>query len=543
MSFIPEEKNIISVVNSTTVLLGSSATFTGAWEQVIDQNICKISIIGDNQTDGVLWFDVSHDGGVTINGSIPSTINDASFQVPVNFNLVESHIRVRYVNGTTAQTGFFGIQTKFTNKGPMELLTSVGGIINDQYPTSVTKTVTTGKDPNSAYINTPASGTVDALSTTTPLGISGIWDSGWQDVRLYSEIKVSMTTDEAPSSCFLQLSHDGITIDTSLSLPPQLNGGGNYTFLHSLNPSLPFFKIVYTNGVIAQTVFKFKTTLLVNSGAGFVSRATQELNRYTDVKNIRIVNSPVQDRNFSLINYQEAKRVIGRNAEVPGAGFETIYSGADNGLPAIYPTITAVEPLRVRAGGNANDAIAGTGARKVELCFLDANYNEVIETLDLAGASASASTSVSATALIDAKVIEWGTFQGTNDGAIIIENETTNDPFGAIGVGVGRMQSALTVVPAGKTMYIQSITPAVGSGNTADISLFSFKDLSDQTAPLTAGKFIEWEVVDFGGAVAFNFETFLKFDEKTFIRFDAKRNSGSGNAFISLEFNYILIDN
>jgi hypothetical protein len=540
MSFIEDIRNEISAANSTTSLLGASATFTGAWEDVTEFNTCAVAILGSVATDGTLYFDLSTDGGATF-ASVPSTISDTTFAVPRILNIVETHIRIRYVNGTTAQTGTFSIQTKYTLEGAMELLSSIEGTITGEYPTQVVRSIAGGKNPNDNYTNVPNSGISDKLTTTTPLGISGVWTSDWQDVELYGEIKFAMTTDVASASCLIQLSHDGVNVDTSLSLPPQ-NGSG-YGFIHSLNPSLPYVRIVYTNGTTAQTTFKFKTILLVNSGGGFVSRATQVLDRYTDVKNFRVVNSPTQDRNFGFINYQQSKRVIGRNAAVPGSGFETIWSGADNGLPAIYPTVTAAETVRVKSGGNANDDVAGSGARKVMVYGLDSSFNEISEEISLAGTSASSATTNSFIAINEVCVSEWGTFEGENSGAIIIENTSSTQGLAAINAGVGRAQSCIYTIPAGKTMYMKNISLAVGDNNTADVSLYSFKDLSDQTAPLTAGKTIEWEVVDYAGARTFSFDTYLKFEEKSFVRFDAKRNSGSGNAFISLTFDFILVDN
>jgi hypothetical protein len=503
-----------------------------------------INIIADTNLEAYI-MNSSDDQGNNIQGDdSPTLLSEANIPATIGAPFFDNYFRIVVVNTSGGTTNEYSIKVLGTQTSVSPVFTSLEQPIFGFFPAPLSRSVNMGKNPNEQYVNTPSGGISDILSTDTPLGISGNFTSSWVDVQQFGEIKVSVSADVESDSCKLELSHDGITVDTSLNLPPQLNPStGLYTFIHSLNPSLPYFRINYTNGTVAQSSFKLKTILLVNSGVGFVSRATQVLDKFTDVKNIRTVNSPEQDRNFGFLNYQESKRTIGRNAEVPGAGFETIWNGADNGLTAIYPTITTAETVRVRAGGNANDDIAGTGARKIQVDGLDQNFNEVSEIIELAGASASAATTATFRAVNEVCVIEWGTFEGENAGVIIIENTSSTQAMAAINTGVGRSQGALYTVPANKTMYITSIVPTVGSNNTADLSLFSFKDVSDITSPVTAGKFIEWEVVDYAGAVPYDFDTFLKFDEKTFIRFDGKRNSGSGNAFVSIEFRYILVDN
>ena len=47
---------------------------------------------------------------------------DASFDLPHVWNIVESHIRIRYVNGSTEQTGHFQLQSKQLTRKNMQAL-------------------------------------------------------------------------------------------------------------------------------------------------------------------------------------------------------------------------------------------------------------------------------------------------------------------------------------------------------------------------------------------------------------------------------------
>jgi hypothetical protein len=337
-----------------------------------------------------------------------------------------------------------------------------------------------------------------------------------------------MITDEESSSCLIQLSHDGVTVHTSLSLPPQPIGQtGNYGFIHSLNPSLPYFRIVYTNGAVAQTTFEFTTILLVNTGNGFVSRATQVLDRFTDVKNSRVVNSPEQDRNFGLVNYQEAKRKFGANGVV-GTSFELVAPDGSNVV--IEP---AIETIRVRAGGNANDANGGSGAQSIFIEGVDTNWNTITEELITAGASASAASTNSFRGINKAYT------KGTNEGVIIIENTTSSEVLAYIEPDLGTTRQALYYIPTDKTLWITSTYPAVAEGDSADVQIRHIEEVDGVSTD-----HFEWGIPGFIGSAPIKRDTFLKFDKENIVYAEAKKVSGGGGgASVSFDFDFILTDN
>jgi hypothetical protein len=676
--------------NSTKVLLGSGATYTGAWEDVTSYSMVAVAIKGSIATDGVLWIDASMDGGVTIINSVPYTVSDASFFVPKPWNVVESHIRIRYVNGTTAQTGFFGVQTKYSNAQSATMLSVASGTIRPEDAVALVKSVATGRNPSGDYINSPAAGKgfsttallgngatyssgvldsqnytqvqthvlsdkdgtltisfyedsagtdllrtlsipytggsgfkmfsapaftpyvkyeftcnevgqsdfyydtkfltgalsgqvlgiedfiasgmvtnlgrnvqvglnpdgvyinnaapgIDANNTTSALlGISGIFTGAWSRVDLYGEIKVAMHTDVESASCLLQLSHDGVAIDTSLSLPPQLNTAGLWSFIHSLNPSLPYFRVVYTNGATAQTDFNLTTTYLVQSGHGFVSRTTQVIDKFTDARVVRQANDPTLDRNLNLLNYQKSIRKFGKNNSVANSAFETVWSGAQLGGSLQYVFATSAQTIRIKAGGNAADTAAGLGVQKITVDGLDENWNEISVDIVTAGSSASAATTELFYAVNKVYSKEVGVFRGTNTGNIIIENTTTGTELAYVAATLGTTEQCVYTVPAGKTAYITKIRVSVGQSDSADVRLEHIENGDDITGTggtFTSAQKVEWEIEDFSGARDFKLDTYLKFDEKNHIYFEAQRITGSGTAQVSVDFEMYLITN
>jgi hypothetical protein len=89
-----------------------------------------------------------------------------------------------------------------------------------------------------------------------------------------------------------------------------------------------------------------------------------------------------------------------------------------------YPYLTytgTAKAMRVKAGGNAADTAAGTGARTVTIQGLDENFAIAQETVTLAGASASAATTTTFSRVLRVFVATTGTGR-TNASTIDIED-------------------------------------------------------------------------------------------------------------------------
>jgi len=80
------------------------------------------------------------------------------------------------------------------------------------------------------------------------------------------------------------------------------------------------------------------------------------------------------------------------------------------------PTTSNATPLRIKAGGNANDTAAGSGAREITVIYLDTNLAVQTETLATAGASASSYTSGNVFRLLRAYVSASGTYASASGG-------------------------------------------------------------------------------------------------------------------------------
>jgi len=122
-----------------------------------------------------------------------------------------------------------------------------------------------------------------------------------------------------------------------------------------------------------------------------------------------------------------------------------------DGLAYRTPQAGSATALRIKAGGNANDTAAGTGARSVRLTGLNATGVVVSETIATAGASASAATTATFIRLFDAEVVDSGTY-GTQDAgshaADIVIDFDDDLPAGAVLTGWGIYGKVITFNPA-----------------------------------------------------------------------------------------------
>ena len=206
--------------NSTKTLLSSSTTFTGAWENVTNYTTVAVAIKGDNATDGTLYIESSQDGGTIVN-SVPFTVSDASFDLPHIWNIVETHIRIRYTNGTTSQTGHFQLQTKYSNAQELGLLQNAGDTINANTDVQVTKSILTGETVDDALVDT---GNYDNVRLLSNRALA----TGFPPTTLY---QVKRPTDPAiPSGSSITV-HATLNVEANVSdsgwLPVKSYGGGS----------------------------------------------------------------------------------------------------------------------------------------------------------------------------------------------------------------------------------------------------------------------------------------------------------------------------
>lgn len=177
-------------------------------------------------------------------------------------------------------------------------------------------------------------------------------------------------------------------------------------------------------------------------------------------------------------------KVSGRNTAIE----QTYEPVAPNGLYRTPQAANAVS-LRIRAGGNAADSVAGAGARQIELYGLDASGQEVTELLTTAGAAQSAATQTKFMRLFRARVTQSGTYAtqtaASHLGDILIEdtagNLWTTIPLNGFAESITRI-GAFTV-PVNYEAYLIGFRINAQAQKLVDAVLFTRENVLQAAAP------------------------------------------------------------
>lgn len=211
------------------------------------------------------------------------------------------------------------------------------------------------------------------------------------------------------------------------------------------------------------------------------------------------------------------------------------------------PLFNAGTTLRIKAGGNANDTAAGTGARSIHIEGIDSTGERVHEDLVTAGASASANSIHTYVRIFRAYVIESGTYAtsaaGSHAANIVIESSGGTEDWATIKVNsFAEAQTGIAAytVPAGKVAYIKQLYVSVAATKVASIILFQRTNANQLVAPFDAMRVV-MEFHNIENDAHFDPEMPLgPFPEFTDIGLMGHLSSGSGE--IDADFEILLRD-
>jgi len=254
---------------------------------------------------------------------------------------------------------------------------------------------------------------------------------------------------------------------------------------HSASKGYRYFRVRFINGSTAQTTFRVSTSY------GLFRQPSAPLNQAISLDSDAILvraTFPWLDVSRGLTSGMSVIKKFGRNPAV-GTSFAPITRGGQYRTP--QPS--AATTLRVKAGGNANDTAAGTGAREITLEGLGSDFLPLTETLATAGASASSATASTFTRLFRAYVSESGTYAtasaGSHAGAITIENGSGGTDWVTIGATdfpKSQSEIAAYTIPSGYTGYVKLKNISVDSGKTVEIIFFAREGADATAAPYKA---------------------------------------------------------
>lgn len=267
MSYIPEIKNKISLLNSVVLTNVSGGTvWTGTGEDVTIYGRAGVSIwtpFGES-CDGVLTIEVSRDG---INWGGPNrTFADTSISQPHMWNIVEQYFRLKYTHGSTTASTLV-IQTQYSVNADTILGHQLDEVLIDETESIVTKSVIIGKEPNGAYSNVRNDGYI--IQTTTNLSGAGVYESSIISTEGFSQIQTELFSDQTGTlvGTWYVNSSGGTPLRTFTR--PYSSSDISTGLVYFSSPIFaPYIKYTYTNDSIAQGSFYLGLKQLIRPISG-----------------------------------------------------------------------------------------------------------------------------------------------------------------------------------------------------------------------------------------------------------------------------------
>jgi len=273
MSYFPIINNQTEIVVSTTPL-SSGGSITSPIYDLQGFVEFDVKVEGDG-TGASLFIDLSVNGTDWLS-SVPYVVREQTFFLPIKLSVVERYVRVRFYNDggalaiaalgldetaqvATGQTFFRFYAYKFNSITP-PLGRSIDATIQGSDNAELGLSMQFGQDPNGEYIKQPLSGHSQPNKTSTPLGANGVFTGEFADTTGYLQVDVTVFSD-VDGVLTIQRSEDGVTISKATNYTVL----GNQAFSISVPALSDLYKVIYTNGAIAQTVFELHTALKISA--------------------------------------------------------------------------------------------------------------------------------------------------------------------------------------------------------------------------------------------------------------------------------------
>ncbi len=196
--------------------------------------------------------------------------------------------------------------------------------------------------------------------------------------------------------------------------------------------------------------------------------------------------------------------------------------------------LTTAATMRVKAGGNANDDVAGSGTRQVTIYGVSDTFSLVNEQIATAGVSASSATTQTYRRIYQIRDSENGTIRGTNAADITVEDGAGAADHITMPAGAAIGYTGLYTVPVAHKAYPVSLSAHIADKKKLSIRLMEAVGANITSAPFRAAIVLhEWIDVE---DVAFSFDlgVFREIAGQTDIWLEAKTDTATASVTASI---------
>lgn len=391
-------------------------------------------------------------------------------------------------------------------------------------------------------------GVVSTLnSSTTPLGIGESFTGEAEDCSQYATVSVFAFTDAESDgdNLEMQFSTDGENWD--YTEPVHVRAGIPATRnIHTV--AARFFRVVYTNRIVAQTKFRIQSILHRTRDRELTVALNRIIRNSEDSTLFRAGSDFDLDISRGTIDHLDVIHKFGRNEDLGSADAEDIWTVGGNYIWETVPA--ALEAIST----SALDTDGGIGARTIVVQGLDGNFDEVFEEITMNGLAVSAPTTATFIRVNRIWTEDAGSYHisgaspGGAAGDILVQRVGGGNPQGeilrtdpaTIVWGFGQSQMGRYTVPRGKTGLLRSIHLDNTSAKPADMAIFQRKEADTVSAPFTAQRmFRHWPGLE--GSAEHIYEAPLRIEEKTDVWARGRLLLGGGGS-VTVNMEIVLHD-
>jgi hypothetical protein len=353
------------------------------------------------------------------------------------------------------------------------------------------------EDFTGAATSTNQQSTVSTLnSSSTALGIGGIFSGAWVDIIDYAEIIVSVFSDKASATngLLVEWSSDASLVCGNDVYIIPANAGKTYSFPRQNR----YVRITYTNGAVAQTTFCLETILSRYASKGSSHRIKDSIVNEDDAILVKAVLTGLDTAgNFVNITASNDNQLLVTSAPYVYAIAEGYITGHTIKHKMGYTLASAATETTLWNPGtqyvfpagaltveifcaNANDTALGSGATQIEVPYLDTSYNEHTAVFDTNGGTQTLAiidgVGVPQTVTNFFRVNGFHVIAG-NKTAGVIDLRLTGGAatiYSQLPAGATRARNSVFTVPLGKTYFVENVHFSAGyktAGKTVRMTL------------------------------------------------------------------------
>jgi hypothetical protein len=360
---------------------------------------------------------------------------------------------------------------------------------------------------------TPSYRVSEGNSTETTLTAGEVFTGPAEDVSPYASIHVFMESD-VYGEISMEFSINGTDWDRKkvVEIDPFIGKGS----VHGLAVVAKYFRVVYTNGVTAQSFFRLQTQYHATRNNILSSSSDEIISKENDAQLVRVINDPRLDIHRGLYADKFSYHVFGGNIDTPSGERDVWEFGQLTTGNQDYNWLTTASTLRIRSGGNANDISNGSGGRTVRVTGLDSNWTNAEETILTSGVWQSLATSTSFIRVNQLTVDTVGTYTGTNIGDIVVEDTNTSSAVGFVLNGRGHSEQTMFTIGSGLTGYLAHAHGAVSvtASKASTLTLYE-RPNSHITTGGMGGKHVVHKWLELNGSAELDFYAQPTFTQMT----------------------------